>query len=62
MKDSHDQSTQDFGTLEPTFLAFPRHALPRSCYSPEDQRLIERFDAYLREKPYLSEALRRSCK
>ncbi len=62
MKDPHDQSTQDFGTIDPNFNQTPlrtrRRAHPRAVKRSEQ----ERIDSYLHEKPYLREALRRTGK
>lgn len=59
MKDIHDRSTHDFATIDSTFQMFGRSHRPYSPLlglSDAENRRIER---YLREKPYLAEALRR---
>lgn len=62
MQDIHDHLTQDLGTIEPSFLKYPRNVSPRRTYSPAEVQELCRIAAYYREKPYLREALRRTSK
>lgn len=62
MKDIHDRHTQDLATIDSSFGLHPKHSRPPAPLSREYEREIARYAAYLREKPYLAEALRRSDK
>ncbi len=66
MKDIHDHNTADLSSIEPSFSLFPHHSsmfTTLTVREQAEQRLRQkRLDGYLREKPYLAEALRRSVK
>ncbi len=70
MKDTHDRDTQDMATMESSF-GFLSRKTEGSCIArlsamqPElsDAQILDRlkrYRYYLREKPYLAQALRRS--
>ncbi len=62
MKDPRDHYTLDLGTIEPSFLQYPRNVGLRRLYTPEELAELKRVALYYREKPYLREALRRPSK
>jgi len=56
MKDTHDRSTQDFATLDPSFQRYMRRTQlkPSSrTVTRKEQEEIDRVMHYVREKPFL---------
>jgi len=62
MKDPHDRGTQDFGTLDPSFVQRPLRRHRRASPIAVTAEMQDSIDSYLHEKPYLREALRRTGK
>ncbi len=60
MKDIHDVDTVDMAALESSFRKYRRIVMHDEPSDTEILRRLKRYRGYLREKPYLTEALRRS--
>lgn len=62
MKDTHDRQTIDLATVDPTFCLYPVAWRPSGHYTQREWVRIRAMNGYMHEKPYLTEALRRSVK
>lgn len=62
MKDIHDRNTYDLSSIEPSFALYPHHYSPWGTITDQELAKERQIQGYLREKPYLREALRRTVK
>ncbi len=62
MKDSHDTETTDMAAFERSFRKYPNIRMHKDPQTASERSRSDAVKAYLHEKPYLREALRRTCK
>lgn len=60
MKDIHDQQTLDFQKWEPSFALYYAETTRYLLELNMDRARARQIACYLREKPYIAQALRRS--